>query len=108
MEADELVDEKSLQILRILNNEPLQPTRIVEEVDFSESIVYRRLDKLRKWKLIREIASLTDKRKPIKLYTLTPTGKRVLELLEEIERVLQEGYGEDHEIKEMEEELKKI
>jgi|Deesub1362B_J571_1020462.scaffolds.fasta_scaffold14579_2 DNA-binding HxlR family transcriptional regulator len=43
-----------------------------------------------------------------RIYMLTPTGKRILELLEEMERVYKEGVSlEERELKWVEEKLKK-
>lgn len=45
-------------------------------------------------------------RRPRALYSLTPTGKRILELLEEIERVYKEGVSlEEKELKWVEERM---
>jgi len=62
---------------------------------FPKSNFNDRLDWFIKNGIIDEALAKTRKGRSRKVHVLTPTGKRILELLEEIERVYSEGVSEE-------------
>jgi len=78
---------------------------IVEISGYDRGTVYRRLEEFVKLGLVLKKYDLESK---LLNYIITPTGKRILELLEEIEKVYKEGVSlEEKELKWIEESLKK-
>ena len=85
---ENLMNPKYLEILRLLKDKPVQASRLAEKVSFSESIFYEKLEKLKEWGLIEEEAGINELGRPVKLYRLTPLGRKVLEKFEEVEEIL--------------------
>ncbi len=85
---ENLMNPKFLEILRLLKNGPIQASKLAKMVSFSESIFYDKLERLRKWGLVEEEAGFNEMGRPIKLYKLTPIGRKVLEKFEEVEEIL--------------------
>lgn len=85
---ENLMNPKFLEILRLLKDKPTQASRLAEMVSFSESIFYEKLEKLKEWGLVKEEAGINELGRPVKLYSLTPLGRKILEKFEEVENIL--------------------
>lgn len=102
------LDLPSYQILSALRSGTKTFTELASACSLSKSNFNERLEWLIVHGLVKEVLTEIRKGRSKKVYTLTPTGKRILELLEEIERGLQGGVSlEEKELKFVEEELKK-
>ena len=106
------LDSYALAILKaIASDKEAFYSKIMEKSGLVRSNFNRRLNELLDLGLV-EVTYVKDPnpnvRRPRALYSLTPTGKRILELLEEIERVYKEGVSLDEkELKWIEDALKK-
>jgi len=85
------LDSYALQIMKPLKNGETTYSDLMIKSNLVRSNFNKRLGELLKLKLVRVVYS-ESRRKPF--YSLTPAGKRILELLEEIERVYSEQVGE--------------
>ncbi|AIG98460.1 hypothetical protein AFULGI_00017010 [Archaeoglobus fulgidus DSM 8774] len=85
------LDSYALQIMKPLKNGETTYSDLMIKSKLVRSNFNKRLGELLKLKLVR-VAYSESKRRPF--YSLTPAGKRILELLEEIERVYSEQVGE--------------
>jgi len=95
---------KGLKIFFSLK-EPKTWTELEKIADGDKNSVSRRTDELLKLGLIK-VEYNPKERRPF--YSLTPTGRRILELLEEIAKVYEEKVSlEEKELKWIEESLKK-
>jgi DNA-binding HxlR family transcriptional regulator len=93
---------KSLDILFTLKNGHKRWGELLEVVKDKKTLS-NRIRELADLGLVK-VAFIFDTPTGTRIYALTPTGKRILELLEEIERVYKEGVSlEEKEIKEIEE-----
>lgn len=104
----DFLDLPTYEILSALKDNSKTFTELSKFCSLSVSNFNDRLDWLVAHGLVREELQPLRKGRSKKVYFLTPTGKRILELLEEIERVFEEGYGEDRELREMERELEEL
>ncbi len=96
------LDLPSYQTLSALKSGPKTFTELASACSLSKSNFNDRLEWLILHGLVRETLSEIRKGRSKKMYALTPKGKRILELLEEIERVYKEGASlEEHEKKEI-------
>ena len=94
----------SVDILRCLKKGPKRQIELIKETGLDKTIVWRRTKELGLAGLIKMEITITDRHPK---FELTPTGRRILELLEEIERVYKEGVSlEEKELKEIEKMLK--
>ena len=87
------LDLPSYQILSALRSGTKTFTELASACSLSKSNFNERLEWLIVHGLVRETLVAVRKGRSKKVYTLTPTGKRILELLEEIERVYKEGVS---------------
>jgi len=95
------LDSYALKIMRAIEGGEKDAEAFYSEVMKKTGLVRsnfnRRLNELLKLGLVK-VSYVKDPnsniRRPRALYSLTPTGKRILELLEEIERVYEEGEME--------------
>ncbi len=102
------LDFVALKILEALKDEVKTFTELDEQTPLSTPNFDKRLDELIKLGLIKETLKLTERGRSKKVYSLTPTGRRILELLEEIEKVYKEGVSlEEKEERLLEEHLGK-
>lgn len=102
------LDLVSFRILQELREGFKTFSELDEIVPISTPNFDKRLQELLNLGLIKETLITTEKGRGKKVYVITPTGKRILELLEEIERVYKEGVSlEEKELKWAEDELKK-
>jgi len=106
------IDTYALRILKaIASNESPFYSEIMKKSNLVRSNFNRRLNELLDLGLVKvEYVEDPNPRvcRPRALYSLTPTGRRILELLKEIEKVYKEGVSlEDKEERWTEEELKK-
>ncbi|AGK61588.1 hypothetical protein Asulf_01612 [Archaeoglobus sulfaticallidus PM70-1] len=100
------LDEANVWILKNLKNKKLIYTELMKNSLVSSGAFSTRINQLINLRLVK-VEYDQEKRRPF--YSLTDTGKRILELLEEIERVHRKvGLGEYRELKEMEKDLKDI
>jgi DNA-binding HxlR family transcriptional regulator len=101
------IDFATFKILRALGSGDKTFTELNKITPLSTPNFNKRLGELLEVSLIKEVlGSPKNSSRKRKVYTLTDTGRRILELLEEIERVYKEGWEEDRELKEMERDLK--
>ncbi|WP_048091645.1 winged helix-turn-helix domain-containing protein [Geoglobus acetivorans] len=103
------LDTYALRILKsIAEGENSFYSEIMEKSGLVRSNFNRRLNELLNLKLVK-VEYVKDPnpnvRRPRALYSLTETGKRILELLEEIERVYKSGVSEDEKFEREAEEL---
>ncbi len=97
------LDETALEILRLMKDSEKRYSDLQKESPVSAGAFSTRINQLIDLGLVKVRYSMTDRRP---LYTLTPTGKRILELLEEIERIYKEGVSlEEKELKWIEKQL---
>ncbi len=69
----------------------ISPSQIVEKVkSISEKTVYSRLEEFEKLKIVSVKAGISDKKRPVKLYFLTPLGLELVSKLEELDEILKE------------------
>ena len=104
----DFLDSYALSILKAIETEEYY-SEIMKKSGLVRSNFNRRLTELLNLGLVK-VTYVKDPnpnvRRPRALYSLTPTGKRILELLEEIERVYKEGVSlEEKEEKWIEEQL---
>jgi len=102
----DFLDFPTYEILSPLKKGPKPFTELSKSCSLSKSNFNDRLEWLIKNGLIYETLINSETGRKRKGYALTDTGRRILELLEEIERVYGRGVGEDRELKEMEEDLR--
>lgn len=101
----DFLDEANVQILKNLKQTKMGYTDLMKSSPVSSGAFSQRINQLISLGLVK-VDYDEKERRP--LYTLTPTGKRILELLEEIERVYKEGVSLDEkELKWIEEALEK-
>lgn len=91
----DFLDSVSYKILRKLKDGEKTFTELYEVSGLSKRNFDRRLGELIHLGIIIEVFSQTETGRKKKKYALTPIGKRILELLEEIERVYKEGVSEE-------------
>ncbi len=95
-----------IEVLKALKNSELGWKDLMEaSKQNSHTLSARTKDLISAGLIKEELASDPESPRKRKVYTITDTGRRILELLEEIGRVHKEGFGEDKELKEMEEDL---
>ncbi|WP_456468142.1 winged helix-turn-helix domain-containing protein [Archaeoglobus sp.] len=103
------LDLVSLRILQSLREGIKTFSELDDASPLSTPNFDRRLNELINLGLVKETFIMTEKKRAKKMYSLTPTGKRILELLEEIERVYKEGVSlREKELKWAEEELRRM
>ena len=85
------LDSYAFQILKSLKNGEATYSDLMTKSNLVRSNFNKRLGELLKLRLVRVVYN-ESKRRP--LYSLTPTGKQVLKLLEGIERIYSEEVGE--------------
>ncbi|MBO8183124.1 MAG: winged helix-turn-helix transcriptional regulator [Archaeoglobus sp.] len=92
------LDTYAFVILRAIGAGKPYYSEIMRESGLVRSNFNRRLNQLLKLGLIR-VDYVKDPnpnvRRPKAVYSLTDTGRRILELLEEIERIYEEGVSEE-------------
>ncbi len=87
----DFLDEPNIQIMKNLRNSQLGYTDLMKLAPVSPGAFNKRLNDLINLGLVKARYNERERRP---LYMLTPTGKRILELLEEIERVYREEIEE--------------
>ncbi len=107
MEIVRIVARKGgIEVLKALKNSKLGWKDLMDVSKQNSHTLSARTKELISAELIKEeLAPESDSPRKRKVYTITDTGRRILELLEEIEKVYGEGVGEDKELREMEEDL---
>ena len=95
----DFLDTYAFKILKVIADDDLAfYSKILQKSGLVRSNFNRRLNELLSLGLV-EVRYVKDPnpnvRRPRALYSLTPTGKRILELLEEIEQVYREGVSEE-------------
>jgi len=82
-------------LVEIKRHGKIQPSKLAEIIkSISEKTLYKRLEELKKLGLINEEAGINELGRPVKLYSLTPLGRKILEKFEEVEQILEsEGVG---------------
>jgi len=99
------LDEIAFEILKLMKDAEKRYSDLQKESPVSSGAFSTRINQLIELGLVKIRYDLTERRP---LYMLTPTGKRILELLEEIKQVYKEGVSLDEkEIKEIEEMMNK-
>jgi DNA-binding HxlR family transcriptional regulator len=99
----DFLDEPNVVILKCLKEKPHGYTELMKKSTVSSGTFSDRLNELLELGLVKARYSEKERRP---LYILTPTGRRILELLEEIEKVYKEGVSlEEKEEKWVEEQL---
>lgn len=69
----------------------IQPSKLAELITtISEKTLYKRLDELKRVGLIVEAGGLNESGRPVKYYSLTQLGLKVLSKFKEVEQILQE------------------
>ena len=69
----------------------IQPSKLAELITtISEKTLYKRLDDLKRVGLIVEAGGLNESGRPVKYYSLTQLGLKVLSKFKEVEQILQE------------------
>jgi len=102
----DFLDEPNVNILKCLKERPHGYTELMKKSTVSSASFSGRLNELLELGLVKARYNERERRP---LYMLTPTGKRILELLEEIERVYKEGASlEEKEERQLVEEFKKL
>ncbi len=99
------LDTYAFLILRGIKNGKSTYSEIMEASNLVRSNFNKRLNELINLGLISYTAGKEEGRRRT-IYSLTDTGRRILELLEEIEKVYNEGVGREKEVKELVEDLK--
>lgn len=85
-----------VEILKALENEPLSWNDLLKKSNQnSNTLSYRTREFIQLGLIKEELTPVPGSPRRKKVYTITPTGKRILELLEEIERVYKEGVSEE-------------
>jgi len=85
-----------VEILKALKDGPLSWNELLKKSNQNSNTLSYRTREFIQLKLIEEgLISVQDSPRRKKVYILTSTGKKILELLEEIERVYREGVSED-------------
>lgn len=103
------LDLVSLRILQSLREGIKTFSELDDASPLSTPNFDRRLNELINLGLVKETFIMTEKKRAKKMYSLTPTGKRILELLEEIERVYKEGASlEEKEERQLVEEFRRL
>ncbi len=83
----DFLDFASLKILQALKESDLSFTKLNERAPLTTPNFNNRLTELIKLGLITEVLIESEKGRKKKVYSLTDKGRKILELLEEIERV---------------------
>ena len=84
-----------VEVLKALKEKPLSWNELLKKSNQNSNTLSHRTREFIQLGLIsEELMQVPDSPRRKKVYTLTPTGKRILELLEEIERVYEEGVSE--------------
>ncbi len=86
------IDEVAVKILKLMKGKEKRYSELQKESPLSPGAFNSRINQLIELKFV-EVKYDLDKRHPV--YILTPTGERILELLEEIEKVYNEGVSEE-------------
>ena len=89
------LDLPSYQILSALKSGAKTFTELASACSLSKSNFNDRLDWLVENRLVEETLAKARKGRSRKVYVLTSTGRRILELLEEIERAYNRGVSEE-------------
>jgi len=94
---------KAIEIAKALSSGQKTQQELSFEVKAAVSTVQRALEVFVELNLASEHPN--EGARGAKIYKLTDTGKRILELLEEINQVYTEGVGEDKELKDLKKDL---
>jgi len=82
---------KLLEVLQILKKtEKVQASRLAKMVSFGETTFWSTIKQLRELELIEEVPGFNEKGKPIKFYKLSSKGQKVVQLVDEIQKVIVE------------------
>jgi len=77
-------------LLEIKKHEKIQPSKLAELIKtISEKTLYKRLEELKNLGLIKEEGGINELGRPVKFYSLTPLGKKVIAKFEEVEQIFQ-------------------
>ena len=77
-------------LVEIKKHEKIQPSKLAKLIKtISEKTLYRRLEELRNLGLIREEGGINELGRPVKFYSLTPLGNKVITKFEEVEQIFQ-------------------
>ncbi len=98
-----------VEILKALKNSELTWKELLKKSgQNSHTLSVRTKEFIEHGLIVEKLSPIPNSPRKKKVYALTPTGKRILELLEEIERVYKEGVSLDEkELKWIEESLGK-
>ena len=68
----------------------ISPSQIVEKIkSVSEKTIYSRLEDFEKMKIVSVKAGISNKKRPVKLYSLTPLGLELVNKLEELNEIFE-------------------
>ena len=85
-----------VEILKALKDGPLSWNELLKKANQNSNTLSYRTREFIQLKLIEEeLVSVQDSPRRRKVYVLTPTGKRILELIEEIEKAYNVRISED-------------
>ena len=96
-EFDDLIEDLShsgsLKILQALKNDTKRQKDLINELGLDKTIVWRRIRELFNLGLI-EVTFIPDAATGSKAYQLSPLGKKILQLLEEMQKEFEEWHYE--------------